>query len=180
LCFANKIKRGPIGLVAASGTGLQEVTVLIDQFGGGISQAIGVGGRDLSKDVMGRMTLHAINALNADEETKIIVIISKPPHKDVVKVLIEKLETVNKEIVLCLLDSKLELNSKHIHTTINLTETAVKAVTLLGFHPTNLLTLSNEDKSFIESERKLYQKDQSKLKALFCGGTLAAEALALI
>src|SRR5690606_14776291 len=66
LCFANKIKRGPIGLVAASGTGLQEVTVLIDQFGGGISQAIGVGGRDLSKDVMGRMTLHAINALNAD------------------------------------------------------------------------------------------------------------------
>ena len=55
LCFANQVRRGDIGMVGASGTGLQEVTVLVDRLGGGVSQAIGTGGRDLSADIGGRM-----------------------------------------------------------------------------------------------------------------------------
>src|SRR4030095_10708603 len=54
LGFANVVRRGDIGLVAASGTGLQEVTCRIHNLGGGISQAIGTGGRDL-KDAGGGM-----------------------------------------------------------------------------------------------------------------------------
>ena len=81
LCFANQVSKGHIGLVAASGTGLQEVTVIIDRFGGGISQAIGVGGRDLSEAVGGKMMLKSIDALSEDDETEVIVLISKPPHK---------------------------------------------------------------------------------------------------
>ena len=47
LCFANVVRRGDIGIVGASGTGTQEVTVIIDKMGGGVSQVIGTGGRDL-------------------------------------------------------------------------------------------------------------------------------------
>lgn len=81
LCFANNVTRGNIGIIGASGTGLQEVTVLIDKLGYGISQAIGVGGRDLHKEIGALMTLQVLKALNNDEETKVIVVVSKPPEK---------------------------------------------------------------------------------------------------
>ncbi|MBA3236240.1 MAG: acyl-CoA synthetase FdrA [Chloroflexi bacterium] len=79
LGFANVVRRGTIGLVGASGTGLQQVSCLIDRFGAGISQAIGVGGRDLDERVGGAMMLAALEWLAADPGTDVIVLISKPP-----------------------------------------------------------------------------------------------------
>src|SRR5690606_16585109 len=79
LAFANAVPRGSVGLVAASGTGLQEVSTLIARLGGGISHGIGVGGRDLGATVGGVMTLAAIDALDRDPGTEHIVLISKPP-----------------------------------------------------------------------------------------------------
>jgi FdrA protein len=79
LAFANKVPRGNIGLIGASGTGMQEISCLIAQGGGGISQAIGAGGRDLSPAVGGITTLMALDALDADPETTHIVLVSKPP-----------------------------------------------------------------------------------------------------
>ena len=79
LGFANAVRRGPVGVVGASGTGIQEVTCLLDAAGVGISHAIGVGGRDLSPEVGGIMTLRALDLLAADDATERLVIISKPP-----------------------------------------------------------------------------------------------------
>ena len=70
LAFANKVKRGDIGIIGASGTGIQEVSSLISQGGGGISQAIGVGGRDLKEKVGGLSTLMALDVLDADPNTR--------------------------------------------------------------------------------------------------------------
>lgn len=81
LCFANKVRKGNIGIVGASGTGSQEISVRIHDFGGGISQLIGTGGRDLSERVGGVMMLDAMKALNEDEATKVIVLISSHPPK---------------------------------------------------------------------------------------------------
>ncbi|HUM67901.1 MAG TPA: hypothetical protein PLK31_03515, partial [Chloroflexota bacterium] len=78
LGFANRVRRGRIGIVAASGTGLQAVTTEIHNLGGGISQAIGVGGRDLKAEVGGITTWQALDLLQRDEETAVIVLISKP------------------------------------------------------------------------------------------------------
>jgi len=79
LAFANRVRRGAIGAIAASGTGLQELTVLVHRGGGGISHGIGVGGRDLGDDVGGLGTFMALDALEADPDTRHIVIVSKPP-----------------------------------------------------------------------------------------------------
>jgi FdrA protein len=79
LGFANAVRRGPIGVVGASGTGIQEVTCLLDAAGVGVSHAVGVGGRDLSVAVGGTMTLRALELLAGDEPTRAIVVISKPP-----------------------------------------------------------------------------------------------------
>ena len=79
LGFANRVRRGSIGIVAASGTGLQAVSVEIHNLGGGISQAIGTGGRDLKDDVGGITALQALDLLARDRQTAVIVLISKPP-----------------------------------------------------------------------------------------------------
>ena len=100
LCFANVVKRGPVGVIGASGTGIQEVTCLIDRAGSGVSQAIGAGGRDLKNErVGGATTLMGIEALAGDDETKVIVIISKPPAKAVAEQVVAALERAGKPAV---------------------------------------------------------------------------------
>jgi len=81
--FANVVRRGDVGVVGASGTGLQQVTCLIDRLGKGVSQAIGTGGHDLHRDVGGISMLQGLAALAADAQTRVIVLISKPPAKEV-------------------------------------------------------------------------------------------------
>ncbi|MGD8997797.1 MAG: hypothetical protein PVH80_06775, partial [Anaerolineae bacterium] len=103
LGFANQVRRGPIGLVAASGTGLQQVSSRVHQLGGGISHAIGTGGRDLSEAV-GALTAHqGLDLLSRDPETGVIVLISKPPAPQVAEELLEAArvysETANKPVV---------------------------------------------------------------------------------
>ncbi|HEX2235899.1 MAG TPA: protein FdrA, partial [Actinomycetota bacterium] len=79
LGFANAVRRGPVGVVSAAGTGAQEVTTLLHRWGSGVSHAIGVGGRDLSEEVGGAMTCAAIEALRADDDTRVLLVVSKPP-----------------------------------------------------------------------------------------------------
>jgi len=79
LGFANQVRPGPVGVVSASGTGLQEVTSLLDRWGSGISQAYGTGGRDLKEAVGGRSALACIDRLAKDPGTRCLLFVSKPP-----------------------------------------------------------------------------------------------------
>ena len=180
LCFANQIRRGSIGLVAASGTGLQEVSVIIDKFGGGITQAIGVGGRDLSEQVGGRMMLMGIDALEQDELTKVIVLISKPPHQTVLDKILTKLKSIKKPVVLCLLDAKLDEKIKNVYFVSTLTEASIQALKLIGFDTPDLLQVDQEMKGLIQKHQKKFSSSQTKVKGLFCGGTLTAESLSIL
>jgi FdrA protein len=100
LGFANAVRRGPVGVVGASGTGIQEVTCLLDAAGVGISHAIGVGGRDLSPEVGGIMTLRALDLLAADDTTERLVVISKPPDPEVARRVADAAATTGKPAVL--------------------------------------------------------------------------------
>src|SRR5688500_5302608 len=79
LGFANVVRPGPVGMVAASGTGAQQVSCLLDMAGVGVSHVLGVGGRDLSEAVGGLATLDALAALDEDAATERILVVSKPP-----------------------------------------------------------------------------------------------------
>jgi FdrA protein len=83
LGFANVVSPGPVGLVAASGTGCQQLLALLDHAGVGVGQALGVGGRDLSGEVGGLATREALRRLDADPAVELIVLISKPPAPEV-------------------------------------------------------------------------------------------------
>ncbi|MEU8038023.1 FdrA family protein [Streptosporangium sp. NPDC049078] len=103
LGFANVLRPGPVGLVAASGTGAQQVTCLLDLAGVGVSHVLGVGGRDLSADVGGLSTLRALEALDADPATELIVLISKPPAPQVARAVEEAVARLGTPVVTALL-----------------------------------------------------------------------------
>ncbi|HEV8652212.1 MAG TPA: protein FdrA [Actinomycetes bacterium] len=105
LGFANAVARGPVGIVAAAGTGAQEVMSLLDRWGAGVSHVIGVGGRDLSRQVGGRMARLAIEALERDEATEAILLVSKPPDEDVAAAVLDTAGTKPLVAVLIGLDA---------------------------------------------------------------------------
>jgi succinyl-CoA synthetase alpha subunit len=101
--FANAVRRGRIGLLGASGTGLQQVGCLIDRLGQGVSQVIGVGGHDLTEQVGGLMMLAGIERLVTDPETAVIVLVSKPPAASVAKRVLGAARKSGKPVVVCFL-----------------------------------------------------------------------------
>ena len=103
LGFANVVRRGPIGVVGASGTGTQEVTVRIHQLGAGVSQALGTGGHDLSELIGGISMLYGLRALDADPATKVIVLVSKPPAPDIAARVLAIAEASAKPVVVIFL-----------------------------------------------------------------------------
>jgi succinyl-CoA synthetase alpha subunit len=103
LGFANVLPRGPVGIISAAGTGLQEVSTLLARRGVGISQGIGTGGRDLKKEVGGLMMLEALKALQQDEATGVLALISKPPAEEVVRLILDQVAASDKPTVICFL-----------------------------------------------------------------------------
>lgn len=182
LCFANEVNRGNIGLIAASGTGLQEVMVQIDRLGGGISQAIGTGGRDLKEEIGGIMMLESIKALEKDNSTEVIVLISKPPAKSVEKEILEYVEKIDTPVIV----SFIEGDSKEVEKTgatfgYNLYDTAKKAVDLANKGETK--EKNDNDNNLEEEIKEARQKlnaDQKYVRGLYGGGTLCAETLAIL
>ena len=162
LGFANRVRRGPIGVVGASGTGTQAVTVHIHNLGGGISHAIGTGGRDLKSEV-GAITAHqALELLARDEETKVIVLISKPPSPDVATGFISAAQSTGKPVVVYFIGYPPPARKiGNLHFAISLSEAAELAVN------------SNWE---VVSSNKLPITNYY-LRGLFSGGTLAYETL---
>jgi FdrA protein len=154
LAFANAVPRGDIGIISASGTGLQEVSSLLARAGRGVSQAIGVGGRDLKDEVGGLMSLAALEALDADPATRHIVIISKPPSAKVARKLLARVGRSRKPVTVCLLGARNR-----------------------GFAPTLLAAAERAAGKRIRATRKTpVARRKGWIRGLFCGGTLCAEA----
>jgi succinyl-CoA synthetase alpha subunit len=182
LCFANVVKRGPVGVVGASGTGVQEVACLVDRAGSGVSQAIGAGGRDLKNErVGGATTLMGIEALARDEETKVIVVISKPPAKAVAERVASALERGGKPAVVFFagLAPEPERAGSMVRFAANLEETAGMAVALAEGRPYTLQTFTlpaAEIEAIAERETRAIGGAQQYLRGFYTGGTLADEA----
>ena len=175
LGFANKVRPGNIGIIGASGTGSQEIAVRIHEFGGGISQLIGTGGRDLSLEVGGKMMLAAIDRLATDSDTDVIVLVSKPPADEVREKILAKVKELTKPVVIWFvghLETKQEDNLYYADMSKN---AALKAVELAGVDLSNL-DLHPLNLPLIEEVKAKLNPEQKYIRGLFTGGTLAAEA----
>jgi FdrA protein len=170
LGFANRVRPGGIGLVGASGTGLQAVASHIHDLGGGISQAIGTGGRDLQDEPGGITAAQAIDLLRRDPETVVIGLVGKPASPAVTTRLLALLRAAGKPSVIHLLGAPLPAHRQgDLHFAISLAEAAELAVALAS-------GAVRPRPAFTERGPRL-APGQRYLRGLFSGGTLAAEAL---
>lgn len=175
LGFANVLDRGPVGMIAASGTGLQEVSCLVNNSGVGISHAIGVGGRDLSEDVGGIMTLEALRLLERDEATELLVLVSKPPSESVAEKILSAIESAGKPAVVCFLGSDVGHGNGKTVFASTLEDAAIGAIKLAGGDLEGIRGGDGWKKSADRLVKSL-QPGQKYLRGLFSGGTLCYEA----
>ena len=167
LAFANVVPDGEVGIIGASGTGTQEVSTLIARAGGGISHAIGVGGRDMNDEVGGLSTFQAIEALEDDPKTRQIVIISKPPGPKTVHKIISLISKKKKKYTLCFLGGQ----------AIELPSNACQVSTLFDAAAQTSFSISQgEPREIAKSLPSL----NGNVLGLFCGGTLASEARVIL
>ena len=165
LGFANRVRRGRIGIVAASGTGLQAVTSAIHNLGGGVSQAIGTGGRDLKTDVGGVTAHQALDLLGRDRETRVIMLVSKPPSSQEAARLLQAAQATGKDIVVSLLGYAVPGHQiGNLHFATNMADAAEIAVHISSSVQTSLLGTKRQPVSGF-------------VRGLFSGGTLAYEVL---
>lgn len=174
LGFANIIKRGRIGCIAASGTGLQAVACQIDRLGEGISHGIGVGGRDLSREVGGLMTTYSLELLENDQETEVIILLSKPPHPRVVQELESICSKMSTPVVTCFPGTEVPGNT--FTQAATLAEAATRAVCMLNGKPFEQYLF--EDRARVDQllDAAGSGSEGTGVLGLFTGGTLAKES----
>ena len=175
LAFTNVVRPGNIGIVGASGTGIQEVTTMIDRLGAGVGHAIGTGGRDLSGKVGAVTVKDAILALEHHEPTDVICVISKPADKAVRDEVVALLQSVSKPVVAIFLGEKPSSHEGNVCLAHTLEETARIAVDLAkgeAVKPNYQMPLKNQVVHSLERDKVVI--------GLYSGGTLASEAGMLI
>jgi FdrA protein len=183
LGFANVVRRGSFGIVGASGTGIQEISTLLHKRGYGISQAIGLGGRDLSREIMGIGMLQGIRALEEDPETEIVILISKPPAPEVAALVFDALKGLRKRYVITFLKGDpREARKRNLPFATGLEEAADLAASLKEGRPFQPVRFSGDGDSV--TAKALHEKKRPGrgrfLRGLFSGGTLADEALVIL
>jgi len=171
LGFANKVRSGPIGIVAASGTGLQQVCVRIHQMGSGITFGLGTGGRDLSEAVNAVTARQGLDVMARDPDIKVIVLVSKPPSPAVADTLVNTARSVDKPVVVNFIGyatASRRVDNIFFATTFD--ETAELAVSLID----------SKDDLAPQPDISQFTSGQRYLRGLFSGGTLQYEALLIL
>ncbi len=166
LAFANRIPPGPVAVVGASGTGIQELTSQIARLGSGITHAIGLGGRDLSEEIGGISAAMALDLVSRDDASRIIAFVSKPPAPAVKARILDAMQAIGKPVVALFLGrrpARRDIGNVHLARTLD--EAAALAVELAQVDARACALPNVEGRGIC---------------GLYTGGTLAAEASMLL
>lgn len=190
IAFANIVKRGKIGVVAAAGTGLQEVTVLLSEAGLGVSEALGTGGGDVKAKIGGITTLQSIDALEQDPETSTVLVVSKPPDADVKKRILDHIASkTKKQYVTCFVGPEsyaVPANARgRIKATKTLHAAVIEAVRSAepNRHAEIAKRFSISQSELVALANKISEgmsEKQRYVRGLYTGGTFAYEALVIL
>jgi len=175
IAFTNHVRKGAIGIIGASGTGIQELTCIIDRMGEGVNNAIGTGGRDLSTEVGGITMLDMIDAMERDEEIKVVIVLSKPPAPAVREKILTRLSRYRKPVITLFMGEKPTYHEENFYHCYTCDEAARLAVDLVRGEKVHYgVDIMPELKD------AFYVEEKKSIKAYYSGGTLANEAAMLI
>jgi len=177
LGFANIVARGSVGIVSASGTGLQQISSLLTQWGVGISQAIGTGGRDLSDEIGGISMAQGVEILIEDEQTEVIVLISKPPSKKVAEKIITSARAGGKPVIVCFLGSENNNDDNMIQFATTLDAAAEFTYSKLnGGNLPNRMVFGDD----ITTQLFDQKESQKYIRGIYSGGTFCYETQSIL
>ena len=169
---------GPIGIVGASGSGSQEIACIAEHKGVGTSQIIGTGGRDLYPEIGGITMFEGIKRLEADVNTKVIVLVSKLANIDVMDKVLDVADKCVKPVVAIFLGADETLYAKHkVNAAYSLEEAALKAVELVTGEKQAPLYSDEEIEKLVKEEVGKLPKERKYFRGLYCGGTFTEEGL---
>ena len=183
LGFGNVVNRGEVGIVSASGTGLQQVSTLIHNAGFGVSHAIGTGSNDLAEKVGGLMMKRGIKLLEEDEETRVVALISKPPSASIARKILKIAESSSKPTVINFLGAKFESKGKKWYGTSTLEDAAEAVCAILrNKKPRSIIFTKSKEEvtSTASSEFTHFSDNQKYIRGIFSGGTLCYEAMIVL
>ncbi|HLJ60399.1 MAG TPA: acyl-CoA synthetase FdrA [bacterium] len=184
LGFANRVRRGPVGIVSASGTGLQEVATITHRRGGGVSHALGTGGRDLAAAVGAATTRRALVVLGRDPATAVIVLVSKPPDPEVADRVLEDAAGIGKPVVVAFVGASPQSSAGGLYWAATLEDAAMLAARLAGGAPRDPNDEGAAWRPAVErraaAEIDRLAPSQQYLRGLYSGGTLCAECVAVL
>lgn len=173
IAFTNCVRPGAIGIVGASGTGIQELTTIIDRLGEGVTNAVGTGGRDLAAEVGGITTLDMIDVMEQDESVKVMIVLSKPPAPEIREKVYDRLRGCKKPVVTLFLGEKPAYHEENFYHAYTLDEAARLAVSLARGEAVPDGCTQTQRSPFAPEEHR-------SIKAYYSGGTLASEAATLM
>ena len=182
LAFANVVRRGSVGIVAAAGTGAQEVSSILSNAAAGVSQLIGTGGRDVKAKVGGIMFLEALHALAEDPQTEVIVLVAKPPDNCVLERIGAAARQMRKPVVAAFVGADASTVERlGVTAAATLEEAALFAAAIAAGHPVEevrkeLAAREQELIALAGREAACLAPQQRYIRGLFCGGTFCAEA----
>jgi len=183
LAFANAMPKGNIAIIGASGTGIQQVSVILANNDFGVKHAIGLGGRDLSKDIGGISMLTALDMIEKDKDIELVILISKPPAAEVEKKILERLKKYSKKVVVNFLKGNEAECKKYKLPFAATLETAAKLAISILTKNNKILDSefdlpTNKINALIADCKKKFKKN-TFIRGLYSGGTLCDEALFL-
>lgn len=174
VAFTNHVAQGAIGIIGASGTGIQELTTIIDRLGEGVTNAVGIGGRDLNAAIGGITMMDVIDAMDTDDSVKVLIIVSKPPAKEVRDKIAARLSSFSKPVVTLFVGEKPKYHEENFYHAYTLDEAARLAVGIVRGENVPEAESHADETTFFKAE------DKKTIKAYYSGGTLANEAAMLI
>lgn len=185
IAFANSVRRGNVGVVAASGTGAQEVTALVSNEGAGISQCIGTGGRDVKVEVGALTFIQALRMLAADPGTEVLLLVSKPPAAEILKRIMAEIKKIRKPVVAVFLGGDIKEKIKEdFYPAKTLEEAALKAACLgkglKAGKAKEIIYDMNLKAEALAKKEAAKKKKSSCLRGLFSGGTFVSEAQVIL
>ncbi len=179
LATGSIVGSGPVGIVAASGSGAQEVACLVEKAGSGVSSLIGTGGRDLYPQIGGISMLKGMKRLAADPATEVIVLVSKIADRAVMENVLDAADKIeDKPVIGVFLGSDEELFAAHrVIPAFSLEAAAIRAVKAATGRETDFGYDAAEIDEIVRSETAKYAEGQKYLRGIYCGGTFAEESL---
>lgn len=186
LGFANVVMPGPVGIVAASGTGTQEILVLCHNKGVGVTHAIGTGSRDINDIIGGISMIDGLKALDQDHSIKLIVIVSKPPEDATMKKVLNEIKTCTKPVIINFLGKKagyFDFPRKTLSVN-TLEEAAYSAADFINTKELKLNSIifddENKVKNILKGIKSNLDSKQRYIRGLYAGGTFTFEAVMII